>query len=291
MKLLMTLALCLFLTCLSSHAQTSESSDTARAKQLNASVVNLYNEGKYDEALSMAKQALEVTEKTEGVNSRSYADALDNIAAIYTKQSKNDDAISFYRRALSVYEKVVGADSAAILRSLYELALLYDAKRDYSKAEPLYQRAVAIKEKESGLNDREGAELLLRYSCVLRRSKNEAQAETLEGRAFSLIYKESGGQLDAIVLPGDCISSKAKSLPYPHYPAKARATRASGRVNVEIMVDESGKVISARALSGHQLLQNAAAEAAYRAEFSPTIVEGKPVKLKGSILYTFIASP
>src|SRR5205085_6887560 len=125
----------------------------------------------------------------------------------------------------------------------------------------------------------------------LRRNKKEKEADTLEGRAFSIFYRESGNRLDTIVLPGECISSKAKSKPYPRYPREALAARATGIVNVEIVVNESGKVISARALNGHPLLQNAAVEAAYRAEFPPTVVEGKPVKLKGNIVYTFTLSP
>ena len=44
----------------------------------------------------------------------------------------------------------------------------------------------------------------------------------------------------------------------PQYPEIAKKVAASGSVVVEIMIDESGNVIAARAVSGHPLLQAAA---------------------------------
>ncbi len=53
-------------------------------------------------------------------------------------------------------------------------------------------------------------------------------------------------------------------------------------------IDEKGKVIAARAISGPLLLQSAAVSAARQAKFSPTTVSGEPVKIIGTISYTFI---
>jgi protein TonB len=57
---------------------------------------------------------------------------------------------------------------------------------------------------------------------------------------------------------------------------------------VQILIDEQGRVISAKATSGNPLLQGAAVQAAYRALFTPTILSGKPVKVTGSITYNFV---
>jgi protein TonB len=91
-----------------------------------------------------------------------------------------------------------------------------------------------------------------------------------------------------IINKGSLISSQAISLPKPPYPAIARAVHASGTVTVQILLDETGKVISARAISGHPLLQDAAVKAAYQARFSPTILTGQPVKVSGIITYNFM---
>jgi TonB family protein len=90
-------------------------------------------------------------------------------------------------------------------------------------------------------------------------------------------------------ISGGVLNGKAISLPKPSYPAIARAARASGTVTVQVTIDESGKVISARAVGGHPLLQQAAVQAAYGARFSPTQLSGQAVKVTGVITYNFVA--
>ena len=90
-------------------------------------------------------------------------------------------------------------------------------------------------------------------------------------------------------ISGGVLNGKAISLPKPPYPAIAKAARASGTVTVQVTIDESGKVISARAVGGHPLLQQAAVQAAYGARFSPTQLSGQPVKVTGVITYNFVA--
>ena len=87
---------------------------------------------------------------------------------------------------------------------------------------------------------------------------------------------------------GGVLNGKAISTPAPAYPPIAKAARASGTVNVEVLLDESGRVISAKALGGHPLLQQAAVEAAYGARFAPTLLSGQPVKVSGIITYNFV---
>jgi TonB family protein len=91
-------------------------------------------------------------------------------------------------------------------------------------------------------------------------------------------------------LSAEVINGKALSLPKPAYPAAAAAVRASGAVNVQITIDENGKVISAAAVSGHPLLRGAAEQAARLAKFSPTLLSGQPVKITGILVYDFAGS-
>ena len=68
----------------------------------------------------------------------------------------------------------------------------------------------------------------------------------------------------------------------------AKQIRISGAVNVQVLIDESGKVISAKAISGHPLLVAEAVKAATQARFSPTIIGEQPVKVSGIITYNFV---
>ena len=90
------------------------------------------------------------------------------------------------------------------------------------------------------------------------------------------------------VLAGGVLNSKAISLPQPTYPPIAKAARAQGSVTVQVVADEEGSVISAQAVSGHPLLQQAAVAAARQAKISPTLVAGRPVKVSGVLIYTFV---
>ena len=89
-------------------------------------------------------------------------------------------------------------------------------------------------------------------------------------------------------LTSTIISSKAIDKPAPPYPPIAKSAGIQGTVAVQVVIDEQGRVISAKAASGHPLLLNAAVQAAYRARFTPTVLGGRAVKVTGSIAYNFM---
>ncbi len=88
-------------------------------------------------------------------------------------------------------------------------------------------------------------------------------------------------------ISGGVLNGKAISLPKPPYPAAAKAVRASGSVSVQVTINESGSVVSASAVSGHPLLQQAAVAAARQAKFAPTTLSGQAVSVSGIIIYNF----
>jgi TonB family protein len=90
------------------------------------------------------------------------------------------------------------------------------------------------------------------------------------------------------LVSGGVLNGKAVAKPMPVYPPIAKAARASGTVTVQILVDEEGYVISASAISGHPLLQHASVVAARQVRFTPTLLEGQPVKVSGVITYNFV---
>jgi TonB family protein len=83
------------------------------------------------------------------------------------------------------------------------------------------------------------------------------------------------------------VNGKAKFLPKPVYSAAAKAIKATGDVNVQVTIDESGNVVSANAVNGHPLLRMEAEKAARNAKFNPTFLSKQPVKVSGVIVYKF----
>lgn len=89
---------------------------------------------------------------------------------------------------------------------------------------------------------------------------------------------------------GGVLNGTAISLPAPTYPETARRMRISGIVSISVVVDETGKVISAQASDGPAPLRDVAVQAALKARFSPTKLSGQPVKVSGLINYKFLLS-
>src|SRR5262245_55122503 len=84
------------------------------------------------------------------------------------------------------------------------------------------------------------------------------------------------------------LNSEALSLPKPNYPPLAKQIHVQGMVSVQVLIDESGKVVSAKVVSGHPLLVAEAQRVALQARFSPTTINGQPTKISGVITYNFI---
>jgi TonB family protein len=89
------------------------------------------------------------------------------------------------------------------------------------------------------------------------------------------------------VISGGVLNGKVISKPRPTHPLIGTGGNAHGTVAVQVVVDEQGRVVSASAVSGHPLLQQAAVAAARQARFSPTLLSGQPVKVSGVITYNF----
>jgi periplasmic protein TonB len=83
------------------------------------------------------------------------------------------------------------------------------------------------------------------------------------------------------------LQGKAIERPSPAYPPLARAAGVEGPVGIEIVIAPDGRVESARAISGHTLLVDVARETARRWRFEPTLLNGTPVRVIGTITFVF----
>ena len=88
-------------------------------------------------------------------------------------------------------------------------------------------------------------------------------------------------------ISGGFLNDKAKAFPQPEYPPKAKSMKASGTVDVHILVNEDGRVVFAAPTSGPPLLRSAAKQAALQAEFEPLILGGQKRKISGILRYKF----
>ncbi|HLM60472.1 MAG TPA: energy transducer TonB [Pyrinomonadaceae bacterium] len=80
----------------------------------------------------------------------------------------------------------------------------------------------------------------------------------------------------------------AINLVKPEFPPELRERNLRGAVNVQVTIDEKGKVISASAVSGHKELRKYAEEAVVKSTFKRFVRCGKPIQLTSIIVYNFI---
>jgi TonB family protein len=90
-----------------------------------------------------------------------------------------------------------------------------------------------------------------------------------------------------IRVSGGVLQGSATNRVQPAYPPIAKAAGASGSVQVEVTLNEAGRVVEAQVVSGHPLLREAALAAARQWEFKPIQVSGNPVKAQGLLTFNF----
>ncbi len=87
------------------------------------------------------------------------------------------------------------------------------------------------------------------------------------------------------------VNRKAISIQSPYagniiHPGQLRIDRET-TVIVEIVIDEGGSVISARATAGHPLIRTACEQSARKAKFAPAMVNGPSIKVRATLVYKF----
>jgi len=248
-----------------------------------------YARENYAEALKIFLRLQAAYEKTLPSGHENHATVLQTLSAIYFYLGKDSEAEKSYLHLLALRETAHGADHPHVAQALFNLASFYQFRGKEKQAGQFYARAIALweKKKEPGMGQTQYVTALERYACILRNSDKEAEAEELTTRASEVIV----GQMDSILakpISGGVLNGKALSKPSPSYPIEARDQRQSGTVAVNVLVDETGRVLQACAVSGPRLLRAASERAAYAARFSPTLLAGTPVKVRGIITYNYV---
>lgn len=90
----------------------------------------------------------------------------------------------------------------------------------------------------------------------------------------------------AVIEIGEIPPEKIVLKPEPQWPKGAKSGSPAGPLKVQVVIDESGNVESAEALSGPSEFEEAALAAARKARFQKTMYQGDPVKVRGWLTYS-----
>ncbi|BAY23425.1 peptidase-like protein [Calothrix sp. NIES-2100] len=171
-----------------------QSAELAEVERLNEQVVQLYQQGKYSEAIPLAEIALAIREKVLGQEHPDVAESLNNLALLYYSQGSYAKAEPLYLRSLAIWEKVLGQEHPNVASSLNNLAELYREQGSYAKAESLYLQSLAIREKVLGKEHPDVATSLNNLAALYESQGNYAKAEPLYLRALAIRERVLGQQ-------------------------------------------------------------------------------------------------
>jgi len=135
------------------NAQTSqESPEAVEASNLSLALGKLFQRGRFDEALPLAKRVLEIREKLLAADDPQIDEALNNLAEIHFARKDYAAAKKVYERLLMSKEKKLGPDEVSLSPILDRLAFLSYTENDFHRTEELYKRALSLREKSHGPN-------------------------------------------------------------------------------------------------------------------------------------------
>ncbi len=82
------------------------------------------------------------------------------------------------------------------------------------------------------------------------------------------------------------LNDRALELPSPSYPRSILQPKSAGQISVQVSIDlQSGKVLSAKAVSGLKTFRTFAEHAALKARFRPIEIEGNTLVASGLVIY------
>ncbi|MBW4544732.1 MAG: CHAT domain-containing protein [Symplocastrum torsivum CPER-KK1] len=113
-------------------------------KQLSRRAVQLYHEGQYGQAISLAEEALELARQVWGEEHPNIATSLNNLAVLYKLQGRLAGAEPLYQEALAMRQRLFPGDHPDVAKSLNNLAVLYESQGGLDAAEPFIEEALSM---------------------------------------------------------------------------------------------------------------------------------------------------
>ena len=163
--------------------------DLETANRLNQQMEQLYNEGRYQEAIPLVERALAIRKKVLGPEHRDVATSLHSLAWLHYFIGDYSRGELLHRRSLSIWKKVLGPKHPYVAKSLVGLAGVYQAMGDYRRAEPLYLHALEILEEIQGPEQPDVAATLNNLGLLYYSMGDYGHAEPLFRRSVAIVEK------------------------------------------------------------------------------------------------------
>ena len=301
--------------------QTPEQTE---ADRLDTQVVQLLKEMKYQEALPLAKRAVELREKSVGPEHKLTVVTLQNLGAVDSALNKHSDGAKIYRRVLKIQEKLYGESNAILCDTLSKLGweLLVDHKS--AAALEMFDRGLKLSEAAFGIDAKETVPGL-RDLITLYESTGQYDKSISYFQRFIAIREKQLGEnhpdVAALLLKcANLLRGANRKAEADDYKARARKIyntllssgaepqmippemleeavifkaiplkqySVRGEVKVRVTVDEAGIVTEAIAISGPNELRNVSEKTARRWRFKLAMIIDRPKKVMSILTFRF----
>jgi CHAT domain-containing protein/uncharacterized protein HemY len=121
---------------------TLENGKLVEVKLLDRQVKQLYQQGKYNEAILLAQRSLAIRERVLGEKHPDVAQSLHDLATLYLAQKKYDLALATYQKCLVVFQKIGNRQKEVEI--ILAIADVYKEQEQYPQTLKHYQQALAI---------------------------------------------------------------------------------------------------------------------------------------------------
>ena len=99
--------------------------------------------------------------------------------------------------------------------------------------------------------------------------------------------RQSATRPKRIRIAGDVMADKLMHRVKPDYPEEAKKAHKKGKVRLQILIAEDGKVIDAKPVEGDPILAKAALDAVLQWRYQPTTLSGDPVQVETDVEIKF----
>ncbi|NES02383.1 MAG: CHAT domain-containing protein [Okeania sp. SIO2F4] len=174
-------------------SQVSEEDELAKAERLVQQVEQLYQQGKYGEAIPFEEELLTIRKKVLGRNHLDVAESLNNLGELYIYTGRYDKAEPLLQQSLAIFKQKLGKKHLYVAASLNNLASLYRHQGRYAEVESLYRESLDILKQILGYKNLYMAISLNNLASLYRYQGRYTEAESLLKHSLA-IKKELLGE-------------------------------------------------------------------------------------------------
>jgi TonB family protein len=248
---------------------------------------------RYKDSTMSFLQTVAILEKLKTAKSGELIKSYEELALSQFLNGNKEESILSYLKAIEISEAKFGKNGKEVFSPTLDVANIYAQSKKYKQADEYYLKSYALAWKNFGKEAKETIKIedarICAYPHQIQNDKDISKIfNDSKGKLFREIFGESVNFDNSGIIDIGFVNGKAISLPKPVYPLEAREKRLQGEVSIRVFIDEKGNVTDAKPVCGNGILETASIEAAKKCKFSPSILNGKAIKVTGTITYNFV---